>query len=331
MTGDPTKLKKLKEVGQPGVLFRTARQPESSRLYVGCSDFKIRVIDPMEKKPEAQEWEGHTSYVSGLVLAGDTIISGGYDGQLIWWKAESGEQIRATDAHKKWIRNLALSPDGKVLASVADDMVCRLWEASSGKLLHELKGHAAITPQHFPSMLYAVAFSPDNQWVATGDKLGKVVVWNVSSGKEETQLEAPVMYTWDPKARIHSIGGIRSLAFSPDGALLAVGGMGKVGNIDHLGGPSRVEVFDWKKNERKLEISENGHKGLVEQLVFEKDGKWLLAAGGDNAGFLQFFNLENGKAIKQEKAPMHLHDLSFANDYQRLYGVGHGKIAVWDL
>ena len=44
------------------------------------------------------------------------------------------------DAHDKWIRKVA-SPvaDGKlVVASVADDMVCRLWDAETGKLLHEL-------------------------------------------------------------------------------------------------------------------------------------------------------------------------------------------------
>src|SRR5438552_257273 len=86
------------------------------------------------------------------------------------------------------------------------------------------------------SKVYAVAFSADGYRLATGDKVGHVVVWDVESGKQLTTCEAPGMYTWDPVQRLHSIGGIRSLAFSPDGTRLAVGGMGKVGNIDHLEG-----------------------------------------------------------------------------------------------
>ena len=36
--------------------------------------------------------------------------------------------------------------------------------------------------------------------------------------------------------------------------MLAVGGIGKIGNIDHLEGKARVEVFDWQKGERTHEF-----------------------------------------------------------------------------
>ena len=201
-----------------------------------------------------RSWAGHDSYVTGLALAGTTLVSGGYDGRLIWWDIETRSQVRAVDAHAKWIRNVAASPDGSIVASVADDMVCRLWDAATGKLLHELRGHAEQTPHHFPSMLFACAFSPDGRHLATGDKVGHIVVWDVESGSRSATLEAPVMYTWDPVQRRHSIGGIRSLAFSPDGKQLAVGGIGKIGNIDHLDGKARVEVFDWQKGERHARV-----------------------------------------------------------------------------
>src|SRR5881275_1492625 len=164
-------------------------------------------------------------------------------------------------------------------------MVCRLWDVATGKKLTELRGHQEMTPHHFPSMLYAVTFSPDGHYLATGDKVGHVVVWDVATGKEAATLEAPGMYTWDPVQRRHSIGGIRSLAFSPDGKRLAVGGIGKVGNIDHLEGKPRVEVFDWAKGTRTHEFAGAPFKGLVEHLEFHPRSDWLLAAGGANDGF----------------------------------------------
>ena len=205
--------------------------------------------------------------MTGLALAGPTLVSGGYDGRLIWWNTESGSQVRSVDAHQKWIRCVAATPDGTILASVADDMVCRLWDVATGRLIHELRGHAELTPHHFPSMLFACAISADGRLLATGDKVGHINVWDIESGRSLATLEAPVFYTWDPVQRRHSIGGIRALAFSPDGSRLAVGGIGKIGNIDHLDGKPRVEVFDWQKGQRIGEFPGEG-KGLVEHLAF---------------------------------------------------------------
>ena len=178
--------------------------------------------------------------MSGLAIAGRAAVSGSYDGRLIWWDLEGGGPAQKIEAHAKWVRDVAASADGTLVASVADDMVCRLWDAETGRKRHELSGHAPQTPHHFPSMLYACAFSPDGRHVATGDKVGHVVIWDVSSGRPAATLEATAFYTWDPRQRRHSIGGIRALAFSPDGARVAVGGIGTVSNIDHLDGLARV-------------------------------------------------------------------------------------------
>ena len=175
------------------------------------------------------------------------------------------------------------------------------WSAGSGtprpaRSATSCAGTQAKTPHHFPSMLFACAFSPDGQYLATGDKVGHIVVWDVATGEPVATLEAPVMYTWDPVQRRHSIGGIRSLAFSPDGNLLAVGGMGKVGNIDHLEGPARVEVFDWRKGEAHPRVPRRQLQGPRRTPVFLPDGDWLLAVGGANDGFLMIFDLK-AKAV----------------------------------
>src|SRR4051812_34648963 len=216
----PTNLKLLKDHSRQEIFLSLARLPSSSRLFLGASDGKVYDVDGLAEKPEWKGLAGHASYVTGvaLVSGNHTLVSGGYDGKLIWRKVENGEVIRALEAaHNKWIRNVLASPDGTRVISIGDDMVCRVWDAESGNKIHELKGHEEQTPHHFPSMLYAACVSADGKLLATGDKVGHIVVWDLAAGSKLAALEAPGFYTWDPKERIHSIGGIRSLAFSPDG------------------------------------------------------------------------------------------------------------------
>jgi WD40 repeat protein len=144
-------------------------------------------------------------------------------------------------------------------------------------------------------------------------------------------MEAPILYTWDPKQRIHSIGGARSVAFSPDGKLLAVGGMGQVGNIDHLEAASHISVFDLESKKSLHELSGEGMKGLVEQLIFLPDTPYLLAIGGDSGGWVQCFSLETKKPVKQEKAPQHLHAAVLNESQDMLFAAGHGKVMAWEM
>jgi WD40 repeat protein len=331
MPTDRPTLKIVKELSRKEIVFALAHVPGGRRLIFGGSDFGVYDVDLAQEKPEPRKLGAHDSYVTGLTIAGRKAVSGSYDGRLIWWDLESGELTRKVDAHAKWIRGVTSTSDGSLIASVADDMICRIWNAETGEKRHELKGHEAQTPHHFPSMLYACAFSPDGRYVATGDKVGHVVVWEVATGRQAATMEVPIMYTWDPKQRRHSIGGIRSLAFSPDGSRLAVGGTGQVGNIDHLDAPARVEVFDWRESKRTMEFPSDTFKGLVERLVFLPDGDRLLAVGGANDGFLMLLDLKTKAVLLQEKAKMHVHDATLGATPDLIFSCGHGRLVVLEL
>ena len=332
MAVNPDKLKVVKTISRPEIVLSMARVPNSGRLIFGASDGNVYDLDLASSKAEVKELGKHQSYVTGVTLAGTMAISGGYDGRLVWWDIDQRKQIRVVDAHRKWIRAVAATHDGRTIASVADDMVCRLWDAASGMLLRELRnGHQEMTPHHFQSMLYACAFSTDGQHVATGDKVGHIVVWETSTGKPVATLEAPGMYTWDPVQRRHSIGGIRALAFSPDSQMLAIGGVGKIANIDHLDGKARVEVFDWRKGTRTHEFPGDKFNGLVERLLFHPQGDWLLAAGGANDGFLLFFDLKSKKVLRQEKSPAHLFAAVLNESGDTIYAAGHHQVVVFEM
>ena len=329
-TPSPDSLKPVKDFSRSVITFGVARVPGTERVFLGSSDFAVSEAD-LAGKFEPKELYRHESYVTGVALSGTTLVSGGYDGKLVFWDTEKKTKIRTLDAHTKWIRQVIVSPDGKQFASVADDMACKIWDVASGKMIHDLRGHKEKTPNNFTSMLYAVTYSSDGKFLATGDKVGHVVVWNVTTGKEEATFEVPVMYTWDKTQRLHSIGGIRSLAFSPDGKQLAVGGMGKVGNIDHLEGKTRVEVFDWKAGKQTAEFAGDKFSGLVNRLAWAPDASWLLTAGGGAEGFFQFYDVAAKKVLKQEKMGTFIHDISVTPTADQITAVGHNKVLVFKL
>ena len=319
-----------------GILFGLARQPGSREIYFGSSDAGVYHADLAAETLEPTLLEGpeqHTSYVTGMALAGQgkLLVSGSYDRHLTWWDTEKRTSIRKIRAHDKWIRKVVASPDGNRIASVGDDMVCRLWSAENGTLEAELKGHEKETPHHYPSMLFTSAFSPDGRRLATADKVGKIVLWDVSTGKPEFTLEAPTMYTWDPERRRHSIGGVRSLAFSPDGSRLAAGGMGEVGNIDHLGGKARVRLFDLASRETTAEIETGEIKGLVERLAFHPEADWLLACGGDHKGFAVVIDPVAGKTLLEKKGDFHIHDFDLDPSADQFVAVGHQAISLHSI
>ena len=331
MSTNPESYKQAKDVALPAIAFAVAQVPGADVYYFGCSDFKVYKADLATAKVEPKELYAHESYVTGVALAEKTLVTGGYDGKLTWFDTEAAKTIRSEAAHAKWVRKVVASPDGKLVASVADDMVCKLWDAASGKCVRELRGHAAKTPQNFGSMLYTATFSADGKYLATADKVAKVLVWEVESGKQVGACEAPVMYTWDPVQRLHSIGGVRALAFSPDGKQLAVGGTGKIGNIDHLEAKARIEVFDWKAGKQVAEFPGDKHQGIVNRLAWSADGSWILGAGGAGEGFLVFLDGTTKKPVRQEKLPMHVHDFVLSPDGTTITSVGHMKMVVHKL
>jgi WD40 repeat protein len=325
---NPRNLRNVREINRTAIMFSVARVPNTSRLLVASSENKVIELDASQANPTATDRADHGRYATCVRLAGNTAISGGYDNRLIWWDLENNRAIRTVDAHTRQVRQLALSPDGTKVASVADDMICKIWNVASGERLHELRGHEERTPTHFGSMLYCCAFSNDGTKLATGDRVGRVCIWNVANGERLQTLEVPSLYTWDGVQRIRSIGGIRSLAFSPDGTQLAVGGVGQIGNVDGLSGPSRVEIHNWERRERVSDFT-GQQQGLFNKLIWHND--WLCCTGGGGNGFILFRDTRNNTTIHQMNLPMHTHDSVFNEDFTTLYHVGHNKIVVQEM
>lgn len=325
-------LKRINEWKSQDILFCIAEDFANSRLWVGSSDFKIYEVDVTQEKPVRISFQGqHQSYVTGLVRIGQTLVTSSYDRHLNWWDVVERKLVRSVQAHDGWIRRVIASADSKQIISIGDDMQCKVWDAETGQSLASFSDHQPLTPHHFPSMLYAVAASPDGKWLATGDKVGHVALWDAQKFEKVGELETPVMYTWDPKARLHSIGGIRSLAFSPDSERLAVGGTGKIGNIDHLEGPARLEVFQRASCQRELELEDKNKKGLIEQILWSPDQCWIVTAGGDNNGFITIYDAKSGELLHQDSQSGHIHGMTCDESLANLFVAAHERIARWTI
>ncbi len=334
MPSNPNNARPVKKLSLAGDLLSVARGPESGSLFVGGYDGKIYSIDLAAEKPKTTSWSAHVSYVSGLVPAGKTLISAGSDRKLAWWDAATQKPVRALEnAHAGWIRQLARSPDGQSLASVGDDMVCRLWDAASGKTIHALRGHPEKTRHHFRSKLYACAFAPDGKLLATADQEGRIVIWETATGKQVAVCLAPGFYEWDRSAEAgngHSFGGVRSLAFSPDGLALAAGG---IDNHDAaiVSGTAMVQVFDWRTGQKTHDFKAGGN-GVVEHLAFHPRGEWLVGAlGAGAAGKLMFYDLGQKKVLKEVAAPMNIFGMALSEGGDVIDTVGRGQVVRWSV
>ncbi len=313
----------------PGIIFSVQIGKIKDSIYFAGSDGGIYYYLYADKKTKPELVYNHGGYVTALIHHENRLVSAGYNGKITWHDLGSNKAIRTIQAHAKPIRKLTSCVKKGILVSVGDDMKAVVWNIETGEKIQELFGHSAQTPSFLTSMLYTCAFSNSGNTLATADRVGHIVLWDTISWKQKQTIEAPGFYTWDPVQRRHSIGGIRSLAFSPDDKFLAVGGVGKIKNIDGLEGDSRVELFDLRENKPTQEWLNHQNQGLVEWLYYLSDSI-LLAAGGNTGGFLEFFDLPSKKSIRRQAISMHVHDGIVEKPSGRILLVGHKRAVAFD-
>ena len=330
-SSNPNTIRQVTKIDVSGDLLSVARVPDTDQLWMGSSDFKLYVVDMANDKPTPEPLEGHASYVSGVVVIDDAIVSAGWDRKLIWWDRTTRKPTRTVDAHQRWIRQLAVSIDRQRLATVSDDMSCKVWDAQSGKLVRELSGHNKRVPRYdYPNKLFACAFSPDGRFIAAADELCQVVVWETETGKEASRIDASDFFTHDWDRNNHPWGGLRTMAFSPDGGRLALGGM-KNKDVAIIAGTGLVQIFDWKESKQLHKLSA-GDSLQYESLCFHPQSNWLLAAsGGGNKSRIIFMNPDDGTLIKEVDSQMPIFGVTLNEAADKVYAVGRERITVWEM
>lgn len=252
---------------------------------------------------------GHESWSRGMAFdpTNQTLVTGGYDGRLIWWPvaAEKPEPIRRVDAHAGWIRAVAISPDGKLVASVGNDRLVKLWSFADGSLVRELRGHE--------SHVYNAAFHPGGHLI-TGDHKCQLFEWDPADGKQVRQLKAPSLHKYDDGFRA-DIGGFLGMAFSADGKRLAVSGITNVTNaFAGVGNPQVVE-FDWESGKELIQHESKAKvQGVAWGVGMHPDQTTIGVSGGPSGGFLFFWKPDQKEEYFQFKLAGTGRDLDLAPD-----------------
>jgi WD40 repeat protein len=173
-------------------------------------------------------------------------------------------------------------------------------DAKTGKTVVSLKlttadedAVLAATERHSHVETTALAFSPDGKVVAVGTSIGQVKLFTARTGElvrslDDEQAKLADKETPDNwKSLRRAIGSVASLAFSPDGSLLATCGGSFAdfsegfSGVERLGrrstGPGRLKVWDVQAGTLKHDLV--GHNNHANAVAFSPDGQLLASAG----------------------------------------------------
>jgi WD40 repeat protein len=107
----------------------------------------------------------------GSRLAWGRFVNEKMAGFVEVWDYRNGKEIFSVHGHSDFVRSVAFSPDGRLLASGSADKSVVVWDIAAGKELFTFRGHLA--------WVGALAFSPDSTRLASGSADGTVRVWDV--------------------------------------------------------------------------------------------------------------------------------------------------------
>lgn len=338
------KLTKVKDLSLPTGVLGLALRADGERLYAACINGAVYECDP--KTGVSSSFAArHNSFASGCALLpdGETVITAGYDGWLLWHDVATKECFRRVQSHQFWSWQLALSADGRRIATVTGQYLAggekyepapsleptvKIFDTKTGNILHAF--------DHGPPVL-SVAFSPDGKYVAAANMMGDVRVWNLDSGQVTAKFNTPDFTSWGIIKSPHYCGGIYGLAFAPDGASLLCCGMGPM--TDPMAGNGKMtwQRWDFLSSEPKklAQIRDgDGGAGLMETLMFSQSGAFLMAGRQAQGTWNAALFADDGKLLASLDTKSRVTRAAFAPDAETLYfaatiGQPHRRDGEW--
>jgi eukaryotic-like serine/threonine-protein kinase len=301
---------------------------------------------------------GHANVIRAVAWSpdGQNIASASDDATARVWDAASGRRIFTYLNHDSEVFAVAWSPDGQHIASGGWDQTVLVWDAvhsarGAASLLRWLKslellvGIRDFTYRSHTAQVYAVAWSPDGQCIASAGNDHTVQVWQALTGRNITTYAGHTDLVW-------------SLAWSPDGKYIASGGSDhslRIWNV-HTGrkvfinrhhsnvvhsvawspdgryiasGNSDAKVHVWEVSSGRYLLTYHGHADVVRAVAWAPGGSHIASGSSDTA--VHVWQAMTGQAVFAYHGHTDIvHAVAWSPDGQRLASASSDRtIQVW--
>jgi WD40 repeat protein len=150
------------------------------------------------------------------------------------------------------VQEVAVSPDGRYVATSSFDKTAKVWDSDTGALVQTMTGHTEI--------LFGLTFSPDSRSLLTGSLDNTARLWDVSTGKEIRRFSG------------HT-GGVYAVDFTPNGRYAITGSADRSARVWDLKSPLEADTLV-------------GQTSFVYAVDFSPDGSRIFTGSGDGTGLL---------------------------------------------